>query len=523
VLKSCANDEKKNTARLQYADEYTSQSSKMTKQDRTLSFNLQFGKILIDAATNTVSDIRFDASARSVLTKHQQNLALIGFLFLAVSLTIAQSSTVFLILLLCSSFFLLNSLFKLCLLAQIDPAPRGRAKTCIIKDNELPTITILIPLYKEAATLPSIINALNDLDYPKQKLDIKFVFEEDDLQSIEEAKRLIYDENIDIIVTPNSTPKTKPKACNYALFQASGEITVIYDAEDVPEPHQLRKAAAAFLAGGPKLACVQARLNYYNSDENWLTGLFSLEYYLWFCFFLPGLQMLGAPIPLGGTSNFIRTKILRELGAWDAFNVTEDADLGLRLARAGYKTQVIDSETLEEATCTVHSWIKQRTRWIKGHLQTWLVHLRMETAPINNKNWSAHAAVHLFLAGNFVSALITPPLWLLFCLSIGSSSSSLGNPEQIAFNHLAIFIFCFAYLSALSINIIAALANKRRDLLPLVLIIPLYWILNSIAAYLAVFELISNPFYWSKTSHVQKSVKSLCEKTYHLLQCSILL
>jgi len=179
-----------------------------------------------------------------------------------------------------------------------------------------------------------------------------------------------------IIVVPDGQPRTKPKACNVGLRFAHGEFLVIYDAEDRPAPDQLRRAVAAFRAAPPEMVCLQARLSYWNVDENALTRFFTLEYAHWFDLMLDGLAALRLPIPLGGTSNHFRVQPLRMVGAWDPHNVTEDADLGLRVAAQGMTVSTLASTTLEEACCRPWPWIKQRTRWIKGYMQTALVHTR---------------------------------------------------------------------------------------------------------------------------------------------------
>lgn len=501
---SVANDEPRTDQAIKkWPPAYAHRENAPSRQHASLNFNREFGTILVESATSTVSDLRYLSSARVVVTKNQKQTIMTILSFLALAMILANESTLIILVFCCSAFFLANAIFKLCLFGQAAPVNQEKPVKSSVQDDFLPSITILVPLYEEAATLPSIISALSAIDYPRQKLDIKFVFEEGDTPTISMAQKLIRDLDIEIIITPDFAPRTKPKACNYALFQATGDIIVIYDAEDIPDTQQLRKAAHAFFTGTTDLACVQSRLNYYNSRENWLTGLFALEYYSWFGFFLPGLQKLNAPIPLGGTSNFIRTDVLRKLGAWDAFNVTEDADLGLRLARAGYKTEIIESETLEEATCTIRSWIKQRTRWIKGHLQTWLVHIRSDSLADETDGFGARVAVHLFLAGNFFSALVAPILWLFFGVSYLGGINLPGALDHPTLNQLSIFILMVGYISAIVMNLAAALVNKRLDLVGYIFFVPAYWIANSVAAYRAVYELITNPFYWSKTRHVQ--------------------
>ncbi len=238
-----------------------------------------------------------------------------------------------------------------------------------IADADLPLYTILVPLYRESTVLEELTRALMRLDYPAAKLDIKLIFERVDPETLAVAKKLGLPANFEFVVVPDSHPRTKPKALNYALQFARGDYIVIYDAEDRPGPGQLRKALEAFASGPPNLACVQARLTVYNGAENWLTKQFAIEYAALFSGLLPTLQRLGMPIPLGGTSNHFRASALKWLGAWDAFNVTEDADLGMRLYRHGYECAMLDSETVEEAPCRLKPWLYQRTRWLKGWMR----------------------------------------------------------------------------------------------------------------------------------------------------------
>jgi cellulose synthase/poly-beta-1,6-N-acetylglucosamine synthase-like glycosyltransferase len=243
-------------------------------------------------------------------------------------------------------------------------------------EHSLPIYTILCPLYKEAHVVPQFVEAISKLDWPKDKLDVMLLLEEDDQDTVATIKAMALPEFVRIVVVPHSMPKTKPKACNYGLAFAKGEYLVIYDAEDIPDPLQLKKAYIGFQKAPENVQCLQAKLNYYNSHQNVLTRFFTAEYSLWFDLTLTGLQSLNSALPLGGTSNHFKTKILRELQGWDPFNVTEDADLGIRLFQKGYRTAIIDSTTLEEATSVMKNWLRQRSRWIKGYMQTYLVHMR---------------------------------------------------------------------------------------------------------------------------------------------------
>jgi glycosyltransferase XagB len=185
-----------------------------------------------------------------------------------------------------------------------------------------------------------------------------------------------------VIVVPCGLPQTKPRALNYALCFARGSLLTIYDAEDIPDPRQLRRAAAAFAVLPQDTACLQAELVFDNANENWLTRQFTIEYAMLFGMILPALAAHRLPLPLGGTSNHFRIDALRRAGAWDAYNVTEDADLGIRLARLGFDTDTITSCTYEEANVSLRNWMRQRTRWMKGFLATWLVHMREPLAAL---------------------------------------------------------------------------------------------------------------------------------------------
>ena len=279
------------------------------------------------------------------------------------------------------SFYLAVILYKLVtviLSAFIKPELRADEET---PEPELPVYTVLVPLYKEREIAEKIVSAALSLDYPRDKLDVKLLLEEDDAPTRSAVEGMELPECIEVVVVPKGLPRTKPRACNHGLERARGEFLVIYDAEDRPEPQQLKKAVSIFRRlensrRGKRVVCLQAKLNYYNPRQNWLTKFFTLEYTQWFDLFLPGLHALRVPIPLGGTSNHFRTETLKELGGWDPFNVAEDCDLGMRLYKRGFKTAVFDSTTWEEANSELGNWIRQRSRWVKGYIQTHLVHTR---------------------------------------------------------------------------------------------------------------------------------------------------
>jgi len=375
-----------------------------------------------------------------------------------------------------------------------------------LKDSELPVYTVLVPMYKEAKVLPLLTKALKGLDYPASKLEVKLVLEEDDTETIEAAKALRLPGTFEIVRVPPSQPKTKPKACNYALQFSRGEFVTIYDAEDQPEPDQLKKAVLAFRNGDPQLACVQGRLNYFNRSENWLTRMFTLEYSQWFDFLLPGLDWLKVPIPLGGTSNHFKLSALRKVGAWDPYNVTEDADLGVRLAQEGYTVGVINSTTYEEANGVLPSWIKQRSRWIKGYMQTWLVHMRHPIQLWKSIGAKGFFSFHFFIGAPPFTMLLAPILWVITFLVWFTNSWDFGWLFPEPFGTMALFNLVIGNLFLVYFGVIAALKRKYYDLVPVGILLPVYWVLHSIAAYKAFWQLIFNPHYWEKTEHGTSSV-----------------
>jgi hypothetical protein len=287
-----------------------------------------------------------------------------------------------------------------------------------LRDEDLPVYTVLVPAFGEANVVHQLIDNLSHLDYPADKLDILLLLEEDDDATIEAARAARPPPTVTIVIVPRGAPQTKPKACNVGLFFARGDYLVIYDAEDKPDPDQLKRAVVAFSRGDQRLVCVQAALNYWNVDENALTRMFTVEYSYWFDYMLPGLDALGQAIPLGGTSNHFRTDALRKLGGWDPFNVTEDADLGIRASALGYTVGVVNSTTYEEANNDYRNWIRQRSRWIKGYMQTALVHTRHPLSLVRVAGLRATLGFLLLIAGTPLTFLLVLPLYAVFIASL---------------------------------------------------------------------------------------------------------
>jgi cellulose synthase/poly-beta-1,6-N-acetylglucosamine synthase-like glycosyltransferase len=365
---------------------------------------------------------------------------------------------------------------------------------------------LLIPLYKEKEiTIRRLIKSIRKLDYPKSKLDIKLIVEEDDYATIEIIKKINCERIFKIVEVPRSFIRTKPKALNYALKFAIGEYVAVYDAEDQPDRFQLKKALSKFYKSERELICVQGKLNYYNANENLLTRFFAIEYAGWFELMLPALNKIGMPLPLGGTSNhFIKEKLL-ELKSWDPYNVTEDADLGIRISALGYKTDLIDSETKEEAPITIKAWLNQRSRWIKGYLQTYIVHMRNPIELYKTIGFKGFLGIQFFIALPCFSFLLYPFILLvtLYSYIVGFDKFNLTlKLIKVLTDSNLVLSLCTPILgSLLAIFKKSCRSKKWRLILPYSFIYPFYWLLHSIASFKAFYQLIKKPHYWEKTEH----------------------
>lgn len=373
-----------------------------------------------------------------------------------------------------------------------------------VSEDEWPTYTIFCPLYKEWAVVPQFLEAMDQLDYPKTKLQVMLLLEEDDVETIAKVTEQSLPQYVDVVVVPHSSPKTKPKAMNYGLAHATGEFLVIYDAEDVPEVSQLKKAVLAFKKSDPKIVCVQAKLNFYNPRQNFLTKLFTAEYSLWFDLVLTGLQTLNGPIPLGGTSNHFRVEHLKELKGWDAFNVTEDADLGLRLFKLGYRTAIIDSTTYEEANSDLLNWYRQRSRWIKGYIQTYFVHMRDPKALHVSWKEPHFLTFQLVMGGKILSMFINPLMWTItaiYFLFRAQAGPVIESFFPAIVLYTGVFAFVFGNFLYLYYYMIGLAKRGHYDLIKYAFLVPFYWVGISFAAWKAVYEIIRKPHYWQKTVH----------------------
>lgn len=454
----------------------------------------------------THTTIPHEASALRTFTTFQKTVIALVLLDIILGLFIAPLFTLQVIVAILSLIYFSDVLFNLYLIIKSLTFPSEISSSDkeleAINDKDLPVYSILCPLYRESHIIPHFLEAIEKISWPKSKLDVILLLEEDDKESVEAVKKMKLPSYVRSIVVPDSMPKTKPKACNYGLGFAKGEYVVIYDAEDIPDPLQLKKAYLGFGKVDNNIICLQAKLNYYNPNQNLLTRFFTAEYSLWFDVTLTGLQSMNTTIPLGGTSNHFKTDAIRGVEGWDPFNVTEDADLGVRLFRRGFKTAIIDSVTLEEANSQWKNWLRQRSRWIKGYMQTYLVHTREGSQPFNQ---GVHALIfQLVVGGKIAFVLINPFLWLatisyfVLYAYVGPQIEAL-YPTYIFY--MAIFSLVFGNFLFLYYYMIGVAKKGQWDLMKYVLLIPLYWIMISIAAFISFYQLLFKPHYWEKTLH----------------------
>jgi cellulose synthase/poly-beta-1,6-N-acetylglucosamine synthase-like glycosyltransferase len=372
-----------------------------------------------------------------------------------------------------------------------------------IDDRDLPVYTVLVPLYREEKVLRTLVDKLSRLNYPPARLQILLLIEEDDELTRKALRKMPLEEQFEVVVIPPRYPRTKPKACNEGLRHARGEFCVIFDAEDRPEPDQLRKAVAAFRCQPQWVVCVQAELQYWNPWTNWLTRFFAAEYALNFSLVLRGLDRFGLPIPLGGTSNHFRTDALRQLGGWDPFNVAEDADLGMRIARRGWAVRVMASVTEEEANSKVGNWIRQRSRWIKGYFQTWLVHMRSPWRLWRDLGARQFIGMQLTVGFATLTGLLNPVFWALTCLYlvVGPAPISPFFPPPVLLTGLLTMLI--GNLLMVEAMMAGCMARGLHRALRSMLLVPLYWGMMSLAAYKALLQLLrpSRRHYWELTTH----------------------
>ncbi|MHC0053191.1 glycosyltransferase family 2 protein [Actibacterium sp. D379-3] len=364
----------------------------------------------------------------------------------------------------------------------------------------LPVVSVMVPLFREQDIVPRLVARLGRLTYPKELLDICLVTEEDDDTTREMLARASLPYWMRVITVPTGSLKTKPRALNFALDFCRGSIIGVYDAEDAPAPDQIHRIVRLFHERGPEVACLQGVLDFYNSRKNWFSRCFTVEYAGWFRIILPGIARMGLVVPLGGTTLFFRRQVLEELGGWDAHNVTEDADLGIRLARHGYRTELVATVTEEEANCALWPWIKQRSRWLKGYAMTWAVHMRDPVLLWRQLGPWKFAGFQVLFLGTLTQFLLVPLMWSFWLLVLGLPHplSQVMSPPVLS---AMVSLFLCSEVVNIAIGIAGATLARKRWLWVWVPSLHLYYPLAAIANYKALLEMVIKPFYWDKTQH----------------------
>jgi glycosyltransferase XagB len=364
----------------------------------------------------------------------------------------------------------------------------------------LPIVSVIVALYREGDIAGRLIKRLEKLDYPRDLLDVVLAVEGDDSVTFKALARANLPTWMRVVTVPDGELRTKPRALNVALDHCRGSIVGVYDAEDAPDPDQIRKVVTRFHMRGPDVACLQGILDFYNPHTNWLSRCFTIEYATWFRLMLPGLQRLGVAIPLGGTTLFFRRDVLEKLGGWDAHNVTEDADLGIRLARHGYRTELIETTTGEEANCRAMPWVKQRSRWLKGYMVTYGVHMRDPALLWRQLGPRKFAGFQVLFLCTLSQALLVPVLWSFWALPLG-----LHHPIVDVLPSNLIYGIFWLFLATEAVTVTMGMFALRRTKHKLSLLwvptLHVYYPLAALASYKALLELITKPFYWDKTSH----------------------
>lgn len=374
-------------------------------------------------------------------------------------------------------------------------APIGEAE-------QVPVYSVLVALYREREVLPQLVQALNRLEWPRAKLEIKLVCEADDAATLEELRSLPLGPCIEVVLVPPGTPRTKPKALAYALPLCSGEFITLYDAEDRPDPMQLVEAWRRFAEEGPEIACLQAPLIITNGASGIISRMFAFEYAGLFRGLLPWLAARQLVLPLGGTSKHFRRAALEDVGGWDGYNVTEDADLGVRFGRYGYRSGVITRPTYEDAPETVSVWLPQRVRWFKGWLQTWFVHMREPVMLWRELGFASFLTMQIMSFGMLISALVHPVFFasVIYLLVRAAWTASLGGEATVLAVIGFINILC-GYGAFILLGMATLLPVEKLRPLRLIIFTPLYWLLLSVAAWVALWEIYRRPHHWSKTPH----------------------
>jgi len=459
-------------------------------------------------AANALADSDPALSCRDGLSRRQTGAAAFGMGLAAIAGLLAPSGAVATLAAVCGAGFLAMVGLRLatCLTAvpvipEQDRTPEQERRR-LLPDEALPLYTIIVPLSRETRVVQRLVAALAALDYPPARLDIKLVLEQDDAETRAALAAMALPGTWETLVVAEGAPRTKPRALNAALPLARGSLLVVYDAEDVPDPLQLRQAATMFASAPEEIGCLQARLVIDNTADGWIAGLFTLEYATLFDVINPGLAALGLPVPLGGTSSHFRTGALKAVGGWDAWNVTEDADLGLRLARHGWHVADLPSATIEEAPPDLGAWMRQRSRWMKGWMQVCITHSRNPIEAFRDLGTLGFLAAVTMSFGTVGSALGFPAFLGLAIVALANGSLvNPADPSGVVFAALALTLLNAGLVAMVVPAFVALRRRKLPRLLPFVPLLPFYYLMIAMAAWRGLFELVTAPSHWNKTEH----------------------
>jgi cellulose synthase/poly-beta-1,6-N-acetylglucosamine synthase-like glycosyltransferase len=462
-------------------------------------------QLRLEASTSGLADRVPLVSARSLVSKGQRN-AIIGVgVVVLLGLVLSVRITFTAIMALFTFIYLFAVVYRVVLFLR---SVRGHSVEMVtdeealrVPDADLPFYTVMIAAYREAAVIGKLIENIGQFEYPIDRLEVLILIEEDDEETLETLRHVDAGPQFKLVVVPPGEPRTKPKALNFGLTMARGDIVAVFDVEDTPDILQLRRSAVALNRFGPEVACLQAKLSYGNSEQNFITRNFTIEYAMWFSFFLPGLVSLNAPIPLGGTSNHFRRAALRQLGGWDPFNVTEDCDLGVRMFREGFQVKILESVTLEEANSDFVNWVKQRSRWYKGYLQTFLIHLRSPREVTEDMGWRGVLHLCAFVGSTPVLAVLNPFFWGLTIVWFIAHPVFLIEIFPAPVYYVGLVLWAFGNFLLWYLTILTARVTSRDTLVFTAVLVPVYWVMMSIAAVKAMWQLVVTPSFWEKTAH----------------------
>jgi glycosyltransferase XagB len=462
-------------------------------------------QIRLQASTSGLADRVPLVSARSLLTRRQRNVLIGLVIAVAVGAVLDPRLTVIVLVGWATVSYLVAVIYRAYLFARSSKVDALEIVTdedaLLVPESELPFYTVMIPAYREASVINKLIGKLAELDYPAERLEVLILVEEDDQETLDALRTADPPQHFQMVVVPPAEPRTKPKALNFGLTLARGDIIAVYDVEDAPDILQLRRAAVALLRCGPEVGCLQAKLSYSNAMQNIINRWFTIEYSMWFSFFLPGLASLNAPIPLGGTSNHFRRSALRALGGWDPYNVTEDCDLGIRMFREQYQIKVLESTTLEEANSDFVNWAKQRSRWYKGYLQTFLILLRSPWTLVRQIRPKGMLHLCAFVGGTPVLAVLNPIFWILTVVWFTAHPEVLKQIFPAPVYYIGLLLWAFGNFLLWYLTVLTARHTRSEGLVMAAVLVPVYWVMMSIAAAKAILQLATTPSFWEKTTH----------------------